>query len=64
MDTGIWEQMKGKVKQQFSKLTEDDLRQLEGHGEQLARKIQQRYGLAKEDAERQAQDFRNRNNWH
>lgn len=64
MDTRIWEQMKGKVKQQFSKLTEDDLKQLEDHGEQLAGKIQQRYGLAKEDAERQAQDFRNRNNWH
>ncbi|HEY2200560.1 MAG TPA: CsbD family protein [Solirubrobacteraceae bacterium] len=64
MDAGIWEQMKGKVKQQFGKLTEDDLKQLEGHGEQLAGKIQQRYSLAKEEAERQAQDFRNRNNWH
>jgi len=42
MDTGMWEQMKGKVKQQWGKLTDDDLRQLEGHVEQLAAKLQQR----------------------
>ena len=63
MDAGIWEQMKGRVKQQFGKLTDDDLRQLEGHGEQLAGKLQQRYGFAKEEAERQAREFRSRNNW-
>lgn len=64
MDTGMWEQMKGKVKQQWGKLTDDDLRQLEGHGEELAAKLQQRYGMTREDAERQAKEFRSRNNWH
>ena len=64
MDTAMWEQMKGRVKAQWAKLTDDDLKQLEGHGEQLAGKIQQRYGLAKEEAERQAREFRSRNNWH
>ena len=63
MDTGMWDQMKGKVRQQWGKLTDEDLSQLEGHGEQLAAKLQQRYGLTREDAERQAKDFRNRNNW-
>jgi uncharacterized protein YjbJ (UPF0337 family) len=63
MDTGMWDQMKGKVRQQWAKLTDDDLRQLEGHGEQLAAKLEQRYGLTREDAERQAKEFRNRNNW-
>ena len=61
---GMWKQMKGKVKEQRGKLTDDDLAQLEGHSEQLAGKLQERYGLAKEEAERQAKDFRARNNWH
>jgi uncharacterized protein YjbJ (UPF0337 family) len=63
MDAGIWEQMKGKVRQQWNRLTDEDLKQLEGHGEQLAGKLQQRYGLPKEDAERAAKEFRSRNNW-
>lgn len=63
MDTGTFEQMKGKVRQQWNKLTEEDLKQLGDHGEQLAGKLQQRYGIAKEDAERQAKEFRSRNNW-
>ena len=60
---GMWKEMKGKVKQQWGKLTDDDLEQLEGHSEQLAGKLQERYGLAKEEAERQAKEFRSRNNW-
>lgn len=63
MDTRMWDQMKGIVKQQWGKLTDEDLRQLEGHGEELAAKLQQRYGLTREDAERQAKEFRSRNNW-
>jgi uncharacterized protein YjbJ (UPF0337 family) len=63
MDAHMWEQMKGKVKQQWTKLTDEDLKQLEDHGEQLAGKIVQRYGLTKEEAERQAREFRSRNNW-
>lgn len=63
MDARMWEQVKGKVRQQWGKLTDDDLKQLEDHGEQLAGKLQQRYGLTREDAERQARDFRSRNNW-
>ena len=45
---GAWHQMKGKVKEQWGKLTDDDLTQLEGKSEQLAGKIQERYGLAKD----------------
>lgn len=63
MDTRMWDQMKGIVKQQWGKLTDEDLRQLEGHGEELAAKLQQRYGFTREDAERQAKEFRSRNNW-
>jgi len=61
---GAWHQIKGKVKEQWGKLTDDDLKQLEGHAEQLAGKLQERYGLAHEEAERQAKEFRKRINWH
>lgn len=61
--SGSWHQMKGKVKEQWGKLTDDDLTQLEGHAEQLAGKIQQRYGVEKAEAERQAKEFRARNQW-
>jgi len=60
---GAWHQVKGKMKEEWGKLTDDDLRQLEGHSEKLAGKLQERYGLAKDDAERRAKDFRSRNNW-
>ena len=60
---GVWLQIRGKVKEQWGKLTEDDLKQLEGHAEQLAGKLQERYGLARAEAERQAREFRTRTNW-
>ncbi len=63
MEAGTWEQLKGRVRQQWGKLTDQDLERLQGHGEELAGKIQQRYGLAKDEAERQAREFRSRNNW-
>jgi len=58
---GQWKQLKGKVKEQWGKLTDDDLTRLEGDQEQLAGRIQERYGVAKEEAERQVRDFRSKN---
>lgn len=60
---GAWHQIKGKIKAQWGKLTEDDLTQLEGHAEQLVGKLQERYGLMRAEAERQAEEFRKRMNW-
>jgi uncharacterized protein YjbJ (UPF0337 family) len=60
---GAWRQIRGKVKAQWGKLTDDDLKQLEGNAEQLAGKLQQRYGLARAEAERQVQEFRRQINW-
>jgi uncharacterized protein YjbJ (UPF0337 family) len=60
---GAWHELKGKVKQEWGKLTDDDLKQLEGNSEMLAGKLQQRYGWAKDEAERRAQEFRARHNW-
>ena len=61
---GVWHQIKGRAKEQWGKLTKDDLKQLEGHAEQLAGKLQERYGLARDEAERQAREFRKLMNWH
>jgi uncharacterized protein YjbJ (UPF0337 family) len=58
---GKWQQAKGKIKQQWGKLTDDDLTVLEGKRDQLAGKIQERYGIAKEEAERQVREFKDRN---
>jgi uncharacterized protein YjbJ (UPF0337 family) len=60
---GTWKQIKGKVKEQWGKLTDDEITQLEGHGDQLAGKIQERYGLARDEAERQAKEFRSLHHW-
>ena len=60
---GTWHQIRGKAKEQWGKLTDDDLKQLEGHAEQLAGKLQERYGIARDEAERQVKDFRKRMNW-
>ena len=50
---GNWKQLTGRAKQQWGKLTDDDLTQVAGHRDQLAGKIQERYGIAKDEAEEQ-----------
>ena len=60
---GNWKQVKGKIKEQWGKLTDDEVDQLEGKSDQLAGKLQERYGIARDEAERQAKEFQSRNNW-
>ena len=50
---GNWKQVTGKAKEQWGKLTDDDMDVIGGKRDQLAGKIQQRYGVAKEEAEKQ-----------
>jgi uncharacterized protein YjbJ (UPF0337 family) len=54
---GDWTQMKGKVKEKWGKLTDDDLTTVAGKRDQLAGKLQQRYGYAKEQAEKELDEF-------
>lgn len=54
---GNWKQIKGKVKQQWGKLTDDQIDVIAGHREQLVGKIQESYGIAKDEAERQVKDW-------
>ena len=54
---GSWKQLKGRIKQQWGKLTDDDLEQFEGNYEVLAGRLQEIYGISKEEAERQISDW-------
>ena len=58
---GNWKQVKGKLKEQWGKLTDDDLDVIAGRRDQLLGRIQERHGVAKEEAERQVQTFERRN---
>ncbi len=50
---GNWKQAAGRAKEQWGKLTDDDLDVIAGRRDQLAGKIQEHYGVAKEEVERQ-----------
>ena len=54
---GQWKQLAGKLKAKWGKLTDDDLQVAEGNSEYLAGKIQERYGVAKDEAKRQIGEF-------
>jgi len=54
---GNWKQLKGKVKERWGKLTDDDVTVIEGRKDQLVGRLQQRYGYTREEAEREANDF-------
>ena len=57
---GNWKQAKGKIKQQWGKLTNDHLDQIAGKRDQLVGKIQECYGIAKDEAERQVKNWESR----
>ncbi|MDZ7704908.1 MAG: CsbD family protein [Trueperaceae bacterium] len=54
---GKWKQYRGKVQQQWGKLTDDDLSQAEGQRDQIVGKIQERYGVTRDEAEKQYEKF-------
>lgn len=55
---GNWKQLKGAVREQWSKLTDVDLDSIKGKEEQLVGKIQEKYGIAKLEAEKAVVDFK------
>ena len=54
---GNWNQMKGKVKEKWGKLTDDDLVQVGGKHDRLVGLLQQKYGMAKDKVEEQLENF-------
>ncbi|MGJ0509167.1 MAG: CsbD family protein [Methylocystis sp.] len=49
---GNWKQFKGKIREKWGQLTDDDINQMEGNREQFEGKIQEKYGIDKEEAKR------------
>jgi uncharacterized protein YjbJ (UPF0337 family) len=54
---GKWMQLKGGVKQRFGKLTDDDLQVISGSRDKFVGKLQERYGIAKEEAQKRADEW-------
>lgn len=60
---GNWKQFKGKVKEQWGQLTDDDLDEIAGRRDQLEGKIQERYGLAKDRVRQDVDDWADQQTW-
>jgi len=54
---GGWKQLKGEAKLRWGKLTDDDLDVIDGEREKLVGKLQERHGLAREEAEKEVDEF-------
>jgi uncharacterized protein YjbJ (UPF0337 family) len=54
---GNWKQLTGKIKAKWGDLTDDDLQEAEGNREYLVGKVQERYGIAKDAAQEQVDEF-------
>ena len=54
---GKWKQLKGTVKQRWGKLTDDDITALSGKKDELIGKLQERYGITREQAQREADEW-------
>jgi len=54
---GKWKQAKGSVKERWGKLTDDDIDVINGQRDQLIGRIQERYGIAKDEAQRQVDQW-------
>ena len=54
---GQWKQIKGKVREKWGALTDDEIDKIGGQKDQLVGKLQERYGFAKDQAEKEADEF-------
>lgn len=50
---GNWKQFTGEIKKQWGKLTDDEIARAEGNRDKLVGMIQENYGIAKDEAEKQ-----------
>jgi uncharacterized protein YjbJ (UPF0337 family) len=58
---GSWKQLRGKLKETWGKLTDDDMDRAEGKWDQLSGMVQEKYGRTREEAEREVKRFRDDN---
>lgn len=57
---GNWKQFKGKIQEEWGNLTDDDFNVIAGKREEMLGKLQERLGMAKDEAEKQLSDWQNR----
>ena len=55
--SGNWKQYRGKIRQQWGKLTDNEVEEMKGSRDQLVGRIQEKYGIAKDEAEKQVDQF-------
>jgi len=60
---GHWHEIKGNLKQQWGKLTDDQITQMQGSYEELEGALQKSYGYQKDQANKEIQTFIDKNNW-
>ena len=60
---GNWKQVKGKIKEKWGNLTDDDLTAINGKRDQLEGKIQERYGIAKDQVRKDVDDWYDSQSW-
>lgn len=56
---GNWNELKGEIKERWGRLTDDDLDVIEGKRDQLVGQLQKRYGIEKEEAEKEVEEYLN-----
>jgi len=56
---GNWKQFKGKARQQWGRLTDDDIERIAGHRDELIGRLQERYGKTREEAEDEVRRWSN-----
>lgn len=54
---GKWKELKGAAKERWGRLTDDDLDVIAGQADQLIGRLQQRYGIARDEAQKQVDDW-------
>jgi uncharacterized protein YjbJ (UPF0337 family) len=54
---GNWKQLKGKAREKWGKLTDSDFEQIAGKKDQLIGRIQERYGISKDEAQKEADEW-------
>lgn len=54
---GKWKEMKGRIREQYGKLTDDEIEEAKGSSEKLSGKLQSKYGFAKDEADKKANDL-------
>jgi uncharacterized protein YjbJ (UPF0337 family) len=60
---GHWHQIKGQLKQQWAKFTDDEIAKMTGSYEELQGSLQKKYGYEKEEAKKQVDAFLKKNQW-